>query len=115
MCFLRCAIKLHKLIHLQEQGLTDMSISNLRKDKYSTLLDSGDVEIITGDGRKGYPPAAPFDVIHVGAAAPNKPNELIEQLKNGGRMFVPVGTQMQDVWLYDKDENGKVKEEKLFG
>lgn len=92
-----------------------MSIANLRKDKHASLLDSGEIQIVTGDGRKGYAPAAPYDVIHVGAAAPAKPQELIDQLKDGGRMFVPVGTYMQDVWLYDKDENGKVKEEKLFG
>lgn len=92
-----------------------MSSANLRKDKHASLLDSGEIQIITGDGRKGYPPSAPYDVIHVGAAAPSKPMELIEQLKNGGRMFVPVGTYMQDVWLFDKDEEGNVKEKKLFG
>ena len=92
-----------------------MSISNLRKDKHSSLLDTGDIQIITGDGRKGYPAAAPYDAIHVGAASPTIPVELIKQLKKGGRMFVPVGTQMQDVWLFDKDLEGNVKEEKLFG
>lgn len=93
-----------------------MSISNLQKDKHhSALFPSENIKIVTGDGRKGYPPQAPYDVIHVGAASPNKPIALIEQLKKGGRMFVPVGTQMQDVWLFDKDEEGNVKEEKLFG
>lgn len=97
------------------QGLTDMSISNLRKDKHSALLDSGAIQIITGDGRQGFTSAAPYDAIHVGAASPSKPVELIKQLANGGRMFVPVGTYMQDVWLFDKDHEGNVKEEKLFG
>lgn len=97
------------------QALTDMSSANLKKDKHSSTLESGDIQIITGDGRKGYASAGPYDVIHVGAAAPKKPVELIEQLKNGGRMFVPVGTYSQDVWLYDKGEDGKVKEQKLFG
>ena len=92
-----------------------MSAANLRKDKHSTLLETGEIQIITGDGRKGYPPLAPYDVIHVGAASPSKPIELINQLNKGGRMFVPVGEMMQDVWLFDKDQEGNVKEEKLFG
>jgi len=49
------------------------------------------VTFLTGDGRVGYPDKAPFDAIHVGAAAPQIPKDLINQLKVGGRMIIPVG------------------------
>ena len=44
-----------------------------------------------GDGRQGYAAEAPYDAIHVGAAAPDTPHELIRQLKVGGRLVAPVG------------------------
>jgi protein-L-isoaspartate(D-aspartate) O-methyltransferase len=47
-------------------GLANLSISNLKKS-YSEALDKGAIEIICGDGRKGYEKEAPYDVIHVGA------------------------------------------------
>lgn len=48
---------------------------------------------VEGDGRKGYPQQAPYNAIHVGAAAPDTPKALIEQLANGGRLIVPVGPE----------------------
>lgn len=99
------------------RGLTDLSLSNLRADKHSSPLTSGSIEIITGDGRLGYPPSAPYDVIHVGAAAPTMPQPLVEQLKRGGRMFIPVGEAggAQSVWQVDKAVDGKMDMKELFG
>lgn len=54
------------------------------------MLSSGKVSIVQGDGRLGYIAKAPYDVIHVGAAAVQLPDELINQLKPGGRMICPV-------------------------
>jgi protein-L-isoaspartate(D-aspartate) O-methyltransferase len=57
-------------------------------------LDSFGVNNATlrvGDGSRGWPEHAPFDRILVGAAAPQPPESLIEQLAPGGRLLVPVG------------------------
>lgn len=45
----------------------------------------------------GLPEDGPYDAIHVGAAAPTLPKELVEQLARPGRMFIPVGTRTQQV------------------
>jgi protein-L-isoaspartate(D-aspartate) O-methyltransferase len=50
------------------------------------------VQIFTGDGTLGLPAAAPFDAILVSAAAPALPPALLSQLREGGRMIIPVGS-----------------------
>jgi protein-L-isoaspartate(D-aspartate) O-methyltransferase len=50
-----------------------------------------DVEVMTGDGSLGAPERAPFDAIAVGAAAPRLPLALARQLREGGRLVVPIG------------------------
>ena len=54
-------------------------------------LGYANVEVRAGDGYKGWPEAAPFDAIMVTAAAPRIPEPLKEQLKDGGRLVIPVG------------------------
>jgi len=51
-----------------------------------------DVEVVAGDGSVGLPERAPFDAIAVGAAAPRLPVALARQLKEGGRLVVPIHT-----------------------
>lgn len=59
-------------------------------------LGYGDsVEVLTGDGSRGYPPAAPYDAILVTAAAPQAPQALLDQLADGGRLVVPIGSRME--------------------
>jgi protein-L-isoaspartate(D-aspartate) O-methyltransferase len=53
------------------------------------------VEVIVGDGSKGYPERAPFDGILVTAGAPEIPTVLLEQLADGGRLVIPVGNSFQ--------------------
>lgn len=58
--------------------LVDLSITNIKKN-HANLLE-GRVLIVEGDGRKGYPQYAPYKAIHVGAAAPNVPDEVFLHL-----------------------------------
>ncbi len=54
-------------------------------------LGYSNVKIFVGDGSRGLPEHAPFDVILVSAAAAEMPRALFDQLREGGRMIVPVG------------------------
>ena len=54
-------------------------------------LGYDEVEVIVGDGSEGYPPAAPYNIIIVTAAAPSVPLALLEQLAEEGRLIIPVG------------------------
>lgn len=69
------------------------------------------------DGRKGWPDKAPYDAIHVGAAAHPLDHALIEQLKSPGRLVVPVGQALSTQYLMqiDKDEQGRVHQKRLMG
>jgi protein-L-isoaspartate(D-aspartate) O-methyltransferase len=101
--------------HIPE--LADWSRANLRADGLAPALDADSLVVLAGDGRAGAPQHAPFDAIHVGAAAPTIPRALVEQLACPGRMFIPVGPEggSQAVVQVDKDEKGEVTEKELFG
>jgi protein-L-isoaspartate(D-aspartate) O-methyltransferase len=58
-------------------------------------LGCANVHVVQGDGSRGLPGQAPFDKILVAAAAPRIPEMLIEQLADGGKMIVPVGTRQE--------------------
>ncbi len=62
--------------------------------------------IIEADGRQGYPQGAPYDRILVTAASENIPPCLVEQLKQGGKMLIPVGRYFQDLLLIEKSASG---------
>jgi protein-L-isoaspartate(D-aspartate) O-methyltransferase len=64
-------------------------VTNARRVLDSLGIDN--VELICGDGRKGWPEGAPYDGIVVAAAAEKIPPALIEQLEEGGRLVIPVG------------------------
>jgi protein-L-isoaspartate(D-aspartate) O-methyltransferase len=69
-----------------------------------------------GDGYYGWPEAAPFDSIVVTAAAGTVPPPLVQQLKPGGRMVIPVGSRfaVQHLMLVEKDRNGSVTTRQLL-
>lgn len=70
------------------------------------------IKFFYGDGYEGLPTFAPFDKILITAAAPEIPQKLIEQLKPGGMMVLPLGTgDVQRMMRITKYENGSLKEE----
>jgi protein-L-isoaspartate(D-aspartate) O-methyltransferase len=74
------------------------------------------VETRVGDGYFGWPEAAPFDAIMVTAAASHVPPPLIKQLKPGGRMVIPLGTQFmtQYLMLVEKKTDGSVTNRQIL-
>lgn len=86
----------------RQKELFDITRQNMKKFGYSFTMKYG-------DGFAGLPSFAPFDRIIVTAGAPNIPPKLVEQLKNGGRMVIPVGEGNQKMLLLTKDEDGVVE------
>jgi protein-L-isoaspartate(D-aspartate) O-methyltransferase len=74
-------------------------------------LGYGNVHVHSGDGSLGWPENAPFNGILVAAAAPSAPQPLLDQLVDGGRLIIPVGSrgfQHLEVWVrMGKDFNCK--------
>ena len=100
--------------HIKE--LCDFANQNISKH-HKNLLDTKKVILVNGDGRKGCPEYGPYDCIHVGAAAAQLPQPLIDQLANGGRLVIPVGEQggSQYIYIIDKDRNGNISQRKTLG
>ncbi|MCZ6743857.1 MAG: protein-L-isoaspartate(D-aspartate) O-methyltransferase [Alphaproteobacteria bacterium] len=98
---------LARQVHTIERvdALADQARFRLKRLGYDT------VEVHNGDGYEGLVDHAPFDAIIVTAAAKEIPPPLIEQLKPGGRMVIPVGGRfsVQNLVLVEKDETGEIK------
>jgi len=77
-------------------------VEPLTKEASARLARLGynNVHVKVGDGYQGWSEVAPFDAIIVTCAPDKVPQPLIQQLKDGGRMIVPVGTTMMDQQLY---------------
>jgi len=85
----------------------------LKAKKLLKELGYDNITVIIGDGYKGYPAEAPFDAIIVTAAPHKIPQPLIDQLKIGGRMVIPVGEYFQELELVIKTEKGIKKKDLL--
>ncbi len=72
------------------------------------------IHVTIGDGYLGLPDQAPFDGVIVTAAPDHIPQPLIDQLKTGGRMIIPVGNYHQELILITKLANGKVKKKSVL-
>jgi protein-L-isoaspartate(D-aspartate) O-methyltransferase len=82
--------------------LAELAAQVVSVERHAVLADSArillarmgysNVRVIVGDGSLGFPEAAPFDAIIVSAAASEVPSALLAQLREGGRMIIPVGS-----------------------
>lgn len=79
-----------------------------------TNLGCTNVHVHNGDGSAGLPDAAPYDAILVTAAAPEIPWVLAGQLKEGGRLVIPVGDRENQTLMQAKLQNGKLETRALF-
>jgi protein-L-isoaspartate(D-aspartate) O-methyltransferase len=88
-------------------ALADSARRNLDASGY------GNVAVRTGDGYRGWPEEAPFEAILVTAAPDEIPQPLLDQLKPGGRIVVPVGTGNQELVRVTRTERGFERESLL--
>jgi len=80
------------------EALAESAKENLLRAKVEN------VTVVVGDGTLGLPEYAPYDRICVTASAPDVPPPLLEQLKKGGKMVLPIGRYHQDLYLVEKNE-----------
>jgi protein-L-isoaspartate(D-aspartate) O-methyltransferase len=92
-------------------ALSERACVHFRKLKYENI------EATIGNGYEGWPEHAPYDGIIVTAAASHIPEALIEQLKPGGKLVIPVGGAYttQSLMLVRKDEQGEIDIDSVLG
>lgn len=107
----------YQAVVLAELGAQVFTIERQRKlfdenKQFAFLRKYPGIKFFYGDGYEGLPTFAPFDKVIVTAAAPIIPPKLVEQLKPGGMMVIPVGAgEVQRMMRITKLPNGAVKEE----
>ena len=99
--------------------LGELTAEVISVERHRALADSArevlsslgyqNVRVIVGDGSRGFAEAAPYNAIMVSAAAPQVPQEFLEQLAEGGRLIIPVGWEdSQQLQLIEK-RNGQLR------
>jgi len=106
------------LAELAKEVFSVERIESLAKKAKKRLEDLGykNVHIKVGDGSLGWEEHAPYDAIIVTAAAPKLPKPLIDQLKVGGRIVIPIGDRFfQSLHRYVKKEDGSLEGQDFGG
>jgi protein-L-isoaspartate(D-aspartate) O-methyltransferase len=98
-------------------------LAELARERLASL--GYDIEVLHGDGTEGWPDRAPFDAIVVAAGGPDVPPSLLEQLRIGGRLVIPVGDTPRTQELirvrrvgqheFDRESLGRVQFVPLIG
>ncbi|MFN8291677.1 MAG: protein-L-isoaspartate(D-aspartate) O-methyltransferase [Chitinophagaceae bacterium] len=107
----------YQAVVLAEMGAQVYTIERQKKlfeanRKFEFLKKFPSIKFFYGDGYEGLPTYAPFDRVLITAAAPEIPPKLIEQLKPGGMMVIPLGAgNIQQMRRITKLESGALKEE----
>lgn len=83
-----------------------------RSDSLLRALGLSNTHVRIGDGYAGWPEAAPFDAIIVTCSPSHIPKPLQDQLKEGGRMIIPVGNRVLQELVYLTKRDGKIKQQK---
>jgi len=106
-----CGYQAAVLAELAREVYTIEIVAPLAREAAARFAELGyrNINARSGDGYRGWPAHAPFDAIIVTAAAPEVPPALIEQLKPGGKLVIPVGAQWsgQELRIIEKDQHGK--------
>ncbi|WP_319201203.1 protein-L-isoaspartate(D-aspartate) O-methyltransferase [uncultured Ilyobacter sp.] len=104
------------LSRLAKEVVTIEIVEDLYKEAKNRLEDMGykNIEVIKGDGYRGYEKKAPYDRIILSAAPTGIPETLVGQLAIGGKLIAPIGGLFQDLVLIEKDESGKIFKERLL-
>ena len=104
------------LAELVAEVYTIEIIEDLAKQAAADLKRLGctNVHVRAGDGYKGWPEAAPFDAIIVTCAPEKIPQPLTDQLKNGGRMIIPVGGGFEQQLVLLSKRDGKLQQQAIL-
>ncbi|WP_189603007.1 protein-L-isoaspartate(D-aspartate) O-methyltransferase [Salinimicrobium marinum] len=106
------------LAEIVDKVYTIETVEDLAENARNKLNEMGyeNIHFRIGDGYHGWEEHAPFDAIIVTAAPENIPPKLIEQLKTGGKMIIPVGpiSSTQQLQLVEKRKDGKINTKNLF-
>jgi len=106
------------LAEIVKQVYTIEIVEPLGRAAESRLAALGykNIEVRIGDGYKGWPEKGPFDGIVVTAAAPRVPQALVDQLKPGGRMVIPIGErwEVQQLLLITRKADGTLQQKNVL-
>jgi protein-L-isoaspartate(D-aspartate) O-methyltransferase len=103
------------LARLARRVISIERVAELGQGARSALEELGvaNVEVIVGDGSRGYPEGAPYDAVAIHAATPEAPHSLIGELAADGRLVVPIATGTADLLTAFIRENGDLRQETI--